>query len=148
MPPLDDVDVEVVQEELSYEEKLKFAIPIAQPIASEKLTSRLYKLARKAKRCKKADCGIKSIIKAIEKKKTMGIVVLAADVSPMDSITHLPIICEENRIPYCYVPSRMDLGASISSTTPVPALMLVRDEQYAKLYDKCHSVVDALPLPI
>lgn len=38
------------------------------------------------------------------------ICIFAADVSPVDTISHLPISCEENGIPYCYVRSRMELG--------------------------------------
>lgn len=32
--------------------------------------------------------------------------ILAGDVSPIDVISHIPILCEENQIPYCYVPSK------------------------------------------
>ncbi|KAF8568223.1 hypothetical protein P879_02903 [Paragonimus westermani] len=132
----------------SYEQKVQFACPIAHPMASEKLAKRLFKLARKARRCKKADSGIKSIVKAIEKKNASGIVLLAGDISPIDTITHIPIICEEHHVPYCYVASKVDLGASTSSVGPLPATFILRDDEYGDLYDKCYSAVDALPLPI
>jgi hypothetical protein len=32
--------------------------------------------------------------------------VLAGDISPIDVITHIPVTCEENKIPYIYVPSK------------------------------------------
>lgn len=32
--------------------------------------------------------------------------VLAGDISPIDVITHLPVLCEDNDIPYIYVPSK------------------------------------------
>lgn len=34
------------------------------------------------------------------------IMILAGDVSPIDVITHIPVLCEENDIPYVYVPSK------------------------------------------
>lgn len=34
------------------------------------------------------------------------ICVIAGDISPIDVITHLPVLCEENDIPYIYVPSK------------------------------------------
>ena len=34
------------------------------------------------------------------------VVVFAGDISPIDVITHMPILCEENHIPYVYVPSK------------------------------------------
>jgi ribosomal protein L7Ae-like RNA K-turn-binding protein len=32
--------------------------------------------------------------------------VLAGDISPIDVITHIPIVCEDNKVPYIYVPSK------------------------------------------
>ena len=34
-------------------------------------------------------------------------VILAGDVSPIDVISHFPVLCEDNNLPYCYVPSRL-----------------------------------------
>nr|CAX70816.1 H/ACA ribonucleoprotein complex subunit 2 [Schistosoma japonicum] len=132
----------------TYEEQIQCVGVFAQPMASEKLTKRLYKLARKAKRIKRTDVGIKAILKAIEKKGASGIVLLAGDISPFDLISHVPLVCEEHDIPYCYVPSKFDLGASVSSVTPIPIVFISRDEQYGDLYDKCYTTVDALPLPL
>jgi hypothetical protein len=32
--------------------------------------------------------------------------VIAGNISPIDVITHVPILCEENGVPYIYVPSK------------------------------------------
>jgi hypothetical protein len=32
--------------------------------------------------------------------------VIAGDISPIDVVTHLPILCEDTGIPYCFVPSK------------------------------------------
>ena len=34
-------------------------------------------------------------------------VILAADVSPVDVITHIPVFAEENGVPYVFVPSKV-----------------------------------------
>lgn len=34
------------------------------------------------------------------------IVILAGDTRPVEVICHLPVICEENGLPYCFVPSK------------------------------------------
>ena len=31
---------------------------------------------------------------------------LAGDISPIDVITHVPVLCEDNDIPYVYVPAK------------------------------------------
>lgn len=42
-----ETTIEVKQEELSYEDKLKFVSIIAQPMASKKLAKKIYKLIKK-----------------------------------------------------------------------------------------------------
>jgi H/ACA ribonucleoprotein complex subunit 2 len=42
--------------------------------------------------------------------------IIAGNISPIDVITHIPILCEEAGIPYIYVPSKEDLGACMSVT--------------------------------
>lgn len=53
-----------------------------------------------------------------------GIVVLAADISPMDVISHIPVLCEDHDMPYVYVPSRAELGAAASTKRPTSVVML------------------------
>ena len=38
--------------------------------------------------------------------------VIAGNISPMDVISHLPVLCEDNDVPYIYVRSKEDLGAA------------------------------------
>ena len=37
---------------------------------------------------------------------------IAEDVEPPQVVAHLPILCEERKIPYIFVPSKLDLGRS------------------------------------
>ena len=46
------------------------------------------------------------MVKAI-KKGSKGIVIFAADVTPSDVISHIPVLCEDSGIPYIFVRSRM-----------------------------------------
>ena len=34
------------------------------------------------------------------------IIVLAGDVSPVDVISFMPVVCEEAGLPYCYIPTK------------------------------------------
>ena len=54
-----------------------------------------------------------------------GIVVLAADISPMDVISHIPVLCEDHSIPYVFVRSRADLGAAGATKRPTSVVMVV-----------------------
>ena len=41
--------------------------------------------------------------------------IIAGDISPIDVITPLPVLCEDNDIPYVYVPSK-EVRSSILDT--------------------------------
>jgi H/ACA ribonucleoprotein complex subunit 2 len=68
-------------------------------------------LARHLNREKNLKRGVKDVVKAI-KKGAKGIVILAADVTPADVISHIPVLCEDNGIPYIFIRSRMELGVA------------------------------------
>ena len=53
--------------------------------------------------------GVKETVKAV-RKGGVGLVIIAADISPIDVLSHLPILCEEKEVPYIYVKSRAELG--------------------------------------
>ncbi|XP_027657897.1 H/ACA ribonucleoprotein complex subunit 2 isoform X2 [Falco biarmicus] len=91
--------------ERSYQEQLDFLNPIARPLASRKLTRKLYKCIRKAAKHKKIRRGVKEVQKFINKGEK-GITVLAGDTLPIDVYCHIPIMCEDRSIPYAYVPSK------------------------------------------
>ncbi|VEL13244.1 unnamed protein product [Protopolystoma xenopodis] len=134
--------------DLSYEQQCSFLSPIAQPLASEKLTKRLFKLMRKAKRTKSCTLGVKAVIKDIIKRNESGIVVLAGNISPIDTIAHVPVTLEEHDVPYCYVPSYLHLSANYGVGKTTFCILIKKHEDYEELYDKCYKSVDDLPLPI
>lgn len=53
-----------------------------------------------------------------------GIVVLAADISPMDVISHIPVLCEDHGVPYLFVPSRAELGAAGNTKRPTSVVLV------------------------
>lgn len=80
--------------------------------------------------------GVKECVKSIRKSPVAtptslnpstlpsGIVILAADISPMDVISHIPVLCEDHGIPYIYVPSRAELGSAGSTKRPTSVVMI------------------------
>jgi H/ACA ribonucleoprotein complex subunit 2 len=53
-----------------------------------------------------------------------GVVILAADISPMDVISHIPVLCEDHNVPYIFVPSRAELGAAGNTKRPTSVVMI------------------------
>jgi H/ACA ribonucleoprotein complex subunit 2 len=56
------------------------------------------------------------------------IVIIAADISPMDVISHLPVLCEDHNIPYIYIKSRAELGEASATKRPTSVVMITREK--------------------
>eukprot|EP01092_Planopodium_desertum_P003630 TRINITY_DN1674_c0_g1_i1.p1 TRINITY_DN1674_c0_g1~~TRINITY_DN1674_c0_g1_i1.p1 ORF type:complete len:154 (-),score=0.32 TRINITY_DN1674_c0_g1_i1:39-437(-) len=116
----------------------RIVTPIAKPLADSKQTKRVLKLVKKAIKAKGVRRGVKEVVKALRKgtyKKA--ICVLAADISPMDVITHIPILCEDSDIKYVFVPSKEELGVACSTKRPTSCVLVVCDGEevsYKKYY--------------
>eukprot|EP00979_Chaetoceros_neogracilis_P017734 scaffold10267_cov270-Chaetoceros_neogracile.AAC.32 len=113
--------------EKTYEERVEAVNAISQPLASKKSTKKAHKLVKKASSAKIIRRGVKEVIKAIRKNEK-GICILAGDIYPLDVISHLPVLLEENGIPYLFVPSKQELGAAASTKRPT-SVVLVRDPE-------------------
>lgn len=70
-----------------------------------------YQLLQVAKDTGKLRKGTNETTKAIER-GIAKLVVIAEDVEPPQVVAHLPILCDERKIPYLYVPSKLELGKS------------------------------------
>lgn len=78
--------------------------------------------------------GVKEVVKALRKSpipaanapitEPIGVVILAADISPADVISHIPVLCEEHGVPYVFVTSRAELGAAGATKRPTSVVMV------------------------
>jgi len=64
--------------------------------------------------------GTNETTKAVERGLAK-LVVIANDVDPPEVVAHLPILCEERKIPFVFVPSREKLGVSSGIDVPSAA---------------------------
>ena len=67
--------------------------------------------------------GVKETVKAVRKGAT-GLVIIAADISPIDVLSHLPILCEDKGIPYIYVKSRAEVGEACKTKRPTSCVFI------------------------
>lgn len=110
---------------------------------------------------------MKEVVKALRKSPSAnasastpsnGLVVLAADISPMDVISHIPVLCEDHGIPYIFVSSRAELGAAGATKRPTSVVMVmpgaagkkgkkgeepVIEEGFKEAYDEAVKLVEA-----
>lgn len=90
--------------------------------------------------------GVKEVNKAFRKKE-LGMCILAADVSPVDVISHIPILCEKAKVAYTFVKSREALGTASLTKRPTSVVMLLKpaeDNKYRESYDKLVTILKDL----
>ncbi|DAA74527.1 TPA_exp: Uncharacterized protein A8136_3285 [Trichophyton benhamiae CBS 112371] len=162
-----DADAVMVNGDGSEERPLGALVPFANPLAEDKVAKKVLKSVKKAAGSKALKRGVKEVVKAVRKSPTpsanaaittpSAIVVLAADISPMDVISHIPVLCEDHGIPYIYVSSRAELGNAGATKRPTSVVMVLpkggknkkkdekesddKKEDYSAVYDELVKVV-------
>lgn len=53
------------------------------------------------------------------------LVIIAEDVDPPEVVAHLPLLCEERKIPYVFVPSKEKLGSAAGIDVPAASACIV-----------------------
>ncbi|ORX43472.1 L30e-like protein [Hesseltinella vesiculosa] len=128
-------------------DKVYYVSPIAHPMADDKMSKKLFKTVKKASKAKHVCRGVKEVAKALSKGEK-GLVVIAGDISPMDVIAHMPVLCEDHDVPYVFVPSKEQLGEACATKRPTSVSMVVlggkkKDlkaaDDYKELYDDCFA---------
>ncbi|XP_010929081.1 H/ACA ribonucleoprotein complex subunit 2-like protein [Elaeis guineensis] len=104
--------------------KMMAVAPIAKPLAGKKLSKRTFKLVRRASEAKCLKRGVKEVVKSI-RRGHKGLCVIAGNISPIDVITHVPILCEEADIPYIYVSSKEDLATAGVTKRPTCCVLVL-----------------------
>ncbi|HEV8289927.1 MAG TPA: 50S ribosomal protein L7Ae [Candidatus Norongarragalinales archaeon] len=69
--------------------------------------------------------GVNETTKAIERGEAK-LVVIAEDVDPEEIVMHLPILCQEKRVPYCFVADKGSLGKAAGLTVPTTAIAITK----------------------
>jgi len=78
----------------------------------KELVEATYEALRQARNSGKIKKGTNETTKAIERGQAK-LVIIAEDVDPPEVVAHLPLLCEERKVPYLYVPSKKDLGEAV-----------------------------------
>ena len=125
-----------------------FVSPIATPLASDKLSKKLLKLTKKGMKDKIVKRGVKETVKAV-RKGTKGVVIIAADISPIDVLSHLPLLCEDKGIPYMYVKSRAEIGEACKTKRPTSCVLIckpdkTKHEGSVEAFNECKEKMEEL----
>jgi large subunit ribosomal protein L7Ae len=92
--------------------------------ASKEMQDLAYEAVEKARDNGKIGKGANEATKHVERGQAK-LVVMAEDVSPEEILAHMPILCEEKKIPYTYVPSKEELGTAAGLGVPTSAIAII-----------------------
>lgn len=81
---------------------VKFKVP-------KDLSDKVLQALEVVKNTGKIRRGSNETTKSIERGEAL-LVVMAEDIEPEEIVMHIPVLCDEKKIPYAYVPSKLELG--------------------------------------
>src|SRR5512135_728570 len=79
--------------------------------------------------------GTNEATKAVERAQAK-LVVIAEDVDPPEVIAHLPLLCDERKIPYVFVPNREQIGPAIGIDVSTAAAAVVEPGEGQQILDQ------------
>lgn len=88
---------------------------------SKEVSDKVLRLVEMAKNTGKLRKGTNETTKVVER-GVAKLVVMASDVEPKEILMHLPPLCEEKKIQFVYVPSKMELGRAAGLDVPSAAI--------------------------
>ncbi len=97
----------------------------------ESLIEKIKQAVSVAKQTGRVRKGINEVTKCIEAGKP-SLVVIAEDVDPEEIVLHIPMICEERGVYYCYLPTRKDVGDAAGLGVPCSCVAIEQDGQAAE----------------
>ncbi|PVI05351.1 L30e-like protein [Periconia macrospinosa] len=114
-------------------------VPFAEPLAQDaKEVKKVLRTVKKSAKSKTLRRGVKEVVKYLRKSPTnapsssdisnpSAVVIIAADISPMDVISHIPVLCEDHNIPYLFVKSRVELGEASATKRPTSVVLVAKE---------------------
>jgi large subunit ribosomal protein L7Ae len=88
------------------------------------LADKALQLVQVASETGKVRVGTNEVTKSSERSEAK-LVVMAEDVDPVEILVHIPMLCEEKRIPYVYVPKKQRLGQSAGLSKSAASVAIV-----------------------
>ncbi len=87
--------------------------------------------------------GTNETTKAIERGQAK-LVIIAEDVDPPEVVAHLPILCEERKIPYIFVPSKAKIGSAVGIDIPSASVCIIEPGEASDLVKEIVTRVQKL----
>jgi large subunit ribosomal protein L7Ae len=109
----------------------------------KELAEKAYEALETARSTGKIRKGTNEVTKLVERGQAK-LVLIATDVEPEEIVAHLPMLCEEKKIPYIYVPDKMELGKASGIEVPTASSCIVNPGKAKEAVDEIVEQLKAL----
>ena len=96
-----------------------------------------------AKNTGKIKKGTNETTKAIERGNAK-LVIIARDVEPKEIVMHLPVLCDEKKCDYVYIPSKQELGRSIGINVSTASACIIEPGEAKNLVEQIIKKINIL----
>ncbi|HLM70074.1 MAG TPA: 50S ribosomal protein L7Ae [Thermoplasmata archaeon] len=107
------------------------------------LADKAMQLVQVASETGKIRVGTNEVTKSSERAEAK-LVIMAEDVDPVEILVHVPMLCEEKRIPYLYVPKKQRLGQSAGLSKSAASVAIVEAGEARQLLEELASAYPTL----
>jgi large subunit ribosomal protein L7Ae len=107
------------------------------------LADKALQLVQVASETGKIRVGTNEVTKSSERAEAK-LVVMAEDVDPVEILIHIPMLCEEKRIPYVYVGKKQRLGQSAGLSKSAASVAVVEPGEAKGLLDEITAAFPTL----
>ena len=115
---------------------IKFEIP-------KEVADAAYEALQMATRTGQVRKGTNETTKAIERGQAK-LVIIAEDVEPPEVVAHLPLLCEERKIPYIFVPSKEKIGTASGIDVPAASASITEAGDATSLIKEISKRIEEL----
>ncbi|RJX16297.1 50S ribosomal protein L7ae [Candidatus Bathyarchaeota archaeon] len=115
---------------------VKFNVP-------KEIAEAAYEALRIARETGKIKRGTNETTKSVER-GIAKLVLIAEDVEPPEIVAHLPLLCEERKIPYVYVPSKEKLGEAAGIEVRAASATIIEPGESKQIIDEIVKKVESL----
>jgi len=107
------------------------------------IADKALQLVQVASETGKIRVGTNEVTKSSERAEAK-LVIMAEDVDPVEILVHVPMLCEEKRIPYLYVPKKQRLGQSAGLSKSAASVAVVEPGDAKPLLEELSAAFPTL----
>lgn len=111
---------------------------------SDDLLNLQTEVFKKISKSGKVKIGINEVTKAVERSNAK-LIAIAEDVTPVEIVMHLPIICKEKNIPFTYFKTKDDLGKAVGISAKASSIAIldagVAQKELTSLITKINDLI-------